>query len=138
MFIKTITNLRRQRYSKQFPLLLIYGQCVLKISRIKHNKKNLSATKDFNFYFQQWGNVSLENDKNPQIDEFLEHLEMFITNLLSAVDNMEGQITLAENGCGPQIDGLSSPTDFQAAGMLYFSAVQTSYFDCVKKKHYFV
>ena len=64
---------------------------------------------------EQWGNVSLENDKNPQIDEFLEHLEMFITNLLSAVDNMEGQITLAENGCGPQIDGLSSPTDFQAA-----------------------
>lgn len=58
----------------------------------------------------------MENDKNPQIDEFLEHLEMFITNLLSAVDNMEGQVTLAENGIGPQIDGLSSPTDFQAAG----------------------
>ena len=71
--------------------------------------------------FQQWGNVSVENDKNPQIDEFLEHLEMFITNLLSAVNNMEGQVTLAENGIGPQIDGLSSPTDFQAAGELSMS-----------------
>lgn len=65
--------------------------------------------------------MSVENDKNPQIDEFLEHLEMFITNLLSAVNNMEGQVTLAENGIGPQIDGLSSPTDFQAAGELSMS-----------------
>ena len=85
------------------------------------------------YTFQQWGNVSVENDKNPQIDEFLEHLEMFITNLLSAVDNMEGQVTLAENGVGPQIDGLSSPTDYQAAGRFLFIIITIFSWTCEDK-----
>ncbi|KAJ8315371.1 LOW QUALITY PROTEIN: hypothetical protein KUTeg_007521 [Tegillarca granosa] len=65
---------------------------------------------------EQWGTLSTgENGNNAQVDDFLEHLESFINNLLSAVDNMEGQVTLAENGIGSMVDGISSPTEYQAA-----------------------
>lgn len=74
---------------------------------------------------EAWGTISMpsaseenaEKKTAPQVDEFLEHLENFISNLLSAVDNMEGQVTLAENGIGDVVDSFASPQDYQAAGM---------------------
>ncbi|XP_034335195.2 dynein axonemal heavy chain 5 isoform X1 [Magallana gigas] len=72
---------------------------------------------------EAWGTISMpssseenaEKKTAPQVDEFLEHLENFISNLLSAVDNMEGQVTLAENGIGDVVDSFASPQDYQAA-----------------------
>lgn len=72
---------------------------------------------------EAWGTISMPSSEEnaekktaPQVDEFLEHLENFISNLLSAVDNMEGQVTLAENGIGDVVDSFASPQDYQAAG----------------------
>lgn len=71
---------------------------------------------------EAWGTISMPSSEEnaekktaPQVDEFLEHLENFISNLLSAVDNMEGQVTLAENGIGDVVDSFASPQDYQAA-----------------------
>lgn len=73
---------------------------------------------------EAWGTISMPSSEEnaekktaPQVDEFLEHLENFISNLLSAVDNMEGQVTLAENGIGNVVDTFASPQDYQAAGI---------------------
>ena len=52
------------------------------------------------------------------MEDFLEHLEKFTSSLMSAIENMEGQITLAENGVGSAIDSMEGPTDFQAAGQI--------------------
>ncbi|XP_021362874.1 dynein heavy chain 5, axonemal-like isoform X1 [Mizuhopecten yessoensis] len=46
-------------------------------------------------------------------EEFLEQLEKFVQNLMSAVRNMEGQVTLAENGVGHVIETIDSPNDYQ-------------------------
>lgn len=56
------------------------------------------------------------NGHNAQIEDFLEQLEKFINNLMSAVSNMEGQITLEENGIGPIIDNIETPADYQSVG----------------------
>ena len=51
-----------------------------------------------------------------QVEDFLEQVEKFINNLMSARTNMEGQVELAENGVGPIIDTVKTPADYQDAG----------------------
>lgn len=51
-----------------------------------------------------------------QVEDFLEQLQKFVTNLKSARSNMEGQVELAENGVGPIIDTVKTPADYQDAG----------------------
>ena len=60
--------------------------------------------------------TNVKPPKSAQVEEFLEQVEKFIQNLLSAVNNMEGQVTLAENGIGHVVDTFASPADYQAAG----------------------
>lgn len=67
---------------------------------------------------QQWGDIDNGNGNNAQIEDFLEQLEKFINNLTTALSNMEGQITLEENGIGPIIDNIETPADYQAIGTL--------------------
>lgn len=69
-------------------------------------------------FFQQWGDIDNGNGNNAQIEDFLEQLEKFINNLLAALSNMEGQITLEENGIGFIIDGIETPADYQSVGEL--------------------
>ena len=57
-----------------------------------------------------------KNENASTVEEFLEQLESFISNLTSATQNMEGQVTLAENGIGHVMDGITSPSDYQAVG----------------------
>lgn len=64
-------------------------------------------------FFQQWGSDS--NGSNTQGD-FLEQLEKFISNLLAARKNMEGQVSLEENGIGAIVDDMTGPADYQVAG----------------------
>ena len=66
--------------------------------------------------FQQWGDIDNGNGNNAQIEDFLEQLEKFVNNLMAALSNMEGQITLEENGIGAIIDGIETPADYQAVG----------------------
>ncbi|XP_053396215.1 dynein axonemal heavy chain 5-like isoform X3 [Mercenaria mercenaria] len=63
---------------------------------------------------EQWGDIDNGNGNNAQIEDFLEQLEKFINNLMSALSNMEGQITLEENGIGPIIDNIETPADYQS------------------------
>ncbi|KAK3724620.1 hypothetical protein RRG08_041104 [Elysia crispata] len=62
---------------------------------------------------EQWGTLSRENGSSSQVDDFLEHLEKFVTSLMSALNNMEGQVTLQENGHGTIIDNIKTPADYQ-------------------------
>ena len=71
--------------------------------------------------FQQWGSIDNGNGGNPQVDDFLEQLEKFINNLMAALSNMEGQITLEENGVGHIIDTMESPADYQSVGKLIYT-----------------
>lgn len=71
-------------------------------------------------FIQQWGSIENGNGNNPQIEDFLEQLEKFIQNLMAALSNMEGQITLEENGVGHIIDAVETPADYQAVGKLIF------------------
>ena len=77
----------------------------------------------YKFYvilLQQWGSIDTNgNGGNPQVDDFLEQLEKFINNLMAALSNMEGQITLEENGVGHIIDTMESPADYQAVGRCF-------------------
>ncbi|KAL5009929.1 hypothetical protein ScPMuIL_012234 [Solemya velum] len=61
---------------------------------------------------EQWGTES--NGGNTQGD-FLEQLEKFISNLLAARKNMEGQVSLEENGIGAIVDEMTGPADYQVA-----------------------
>ena len=69
-----------------------------------------------NIVLQQWGSIDNGNGGNAQVEDFLEQLEKFINNLMAALSNMEGQITLEENGVGHIIDTMESPADYQAVG----------------------
>ena len=71
---------------------------------------------NFVLVFQQWGSIDTGNGGNPQVDDFLEQLEKFIANLMAALSNMEGQITLEENGVGHIIDSMETPADYQSVG----------------------
>ena len=71
---------------------------------------------NFVLVFQQWGSIDNGNGGNPQVDDFLEQLEKFIANLMAALSNMEGQITLEENGVGHIIDSMETPADYQSVG----------------------
>ncbi|XP_076466904.1 dynein axonemal heavy chain 5-like [Babylonia areolata] len=79
---------------------------------------------------EQWGTLTKEkvqtadeegegtNGKrglSTQVEDFLEQVEKFINNLMSARSNMEGQVELAENGVGPIIDTVKTPADYQDA-----------------------
>jgi len=68
---------------------------------------------------QQWGDIDMNKGNNQQIEDFLEQLEKFISNLMTALSNMEGQITLEENGIGTIIDNIESPADYQGIGECY-------------------
>ncbi|XP_052807224.1 dynein axonemal heavy chain 5-like isoform X2 [Mya arenaria] len=63
---------------------------------------------------EQWGDMENGKGNNAQIEDFLEQLEKFITNLMAALSNMEGQIKLEENGISTIIDGIESPADYQS------------------------
>ena len=62
------------------------------------------------------------------MDDFLEQLEKFINNLMAAMSNMDGQITLEENGVGHIIDAMESPADYQAVGRCTMMIPRVSYF----------
>ena len=63
----------------------------------------------------------MNKGNNQQIEDFLEQLEKFISNLMTALSNMEGQITLEENGIGTIIDNIESPADYQGIGEYYWN-----------------
>ncbi|XP_046353935.2 dynein axonemal heavy chain 5-like isoform X1 [Haliotis rufescens] len=65
---------------------------------------------------EQWGTLTNgSNGNNAQVEDFLENMEKFISSLISALNNMEGQVALEENGTGHIIDSMESPADYQTA-----------------------
>ncbi|KAI8792083.1 dynein heavy chain 5, axonemal [Biomphalaria glabrata] len=64
---------------------------------------------------ETWGTLSKENGTLTQVEDFLEYLEKFVTSLMSALKNMEGQIILQENGQSSIIDHIKTPSDYQDA-----------------------
>ncbi|XP_070190341.1 dynein axonemal heavy chain 5-like isoform X2 [Littorina saxatilis] len=80
---------------------------------------------------EQWGTLTVERPQateeeeegarngrrslSAQVEDFLEQVEKFVNNLMTARTNMEGQVALAENGVGPIIDTVKTPADYQDA-----------------------
>ena len=106
-------------------------KCVCSFCK-KNLKRKTHLPKLGFFNSQQWGTLTMERAQpaeepgeegavarrgiSAQVEDFLEQVEKFINNLMTARNNMEGQVALAENGVGPIIDTVKTPADYQDAG----------------------
>lgn len=80
-----------------------FGEHMSKI--ILHSLKSLES----------WGFLSNGNGHCAKVQEFIEQLERFSGSLNNAVNILEGQLVLLENGYGHMTDELTCPQDYQIA-----------------------